>query len=246
MVAKLWSNKEKDLLKGTRLGWGPPCLQIVPFPSLSQGEAEGAFLPSIAAWFIAVLAQRSCKMTGEIFPRAVAVPGLRRCPKALGFSFGVGTEASAMEELPPGRASSGHLAFALEACRAARVQKFLTSSSCLLPGFQRRLPRCSPSGVPRVLVGCSRRPAAASRERTCQLIRGGDPDCFLLAPRTGFPPVTLAGCEKGRLRWQRHFLLPSSSAWWCGTCCRSRRGQGWRVEGGVDIQAVSPLALQFR
>lgn len=128
MVAKLWPNKAKDLLKGMRLG--PPCLQIVPFLSLSQGEAEGAFLPSIAAWFVAVLAQRSCKPTGKIFPGAVAVPGLRRCPKALGFSIGVGTEAPTMEELPPGRVSSGHLAFGLEARRAARVQKFLTSSSC--------------------------------------------------------------------------------------------------------------------
>lgn len=153
MVAKLWPNKAKDLLKGMRLG--PPCLQIVPFLSLSQGEAGGAFLPSIAAWFVAVLAQRSCKPTGKIFPGAVAVPGLRRCPKALGFSIGVGTEAPTMEKLPPGRVSSGHLAFGLEARRAARVQKFLTSSSCPcpLPGSQRRHPCCWPSGAPRLLVG---------------------------------------------------------------------------------------------
>ena len=84
VVAKLGAR----LAEGYEIGWRPPCLQFVPFPSLSQAEAEGEFIPSIAAWFIAVLVQRSHKKTGEIFPGAVAVPGLGRCPKALGFRVG--------------------------------------------------------------------------------------------------------------------------------------------------------------
>lgn len=76
MVAKLWPNKEQDLLKGTRLDGDLSACNLYLFSSLSQAEAEGEFMPSIAAWFIAVLAQRSRKTTGEIFPGAVAVPGL--------------------------------------------------------------------------------------------------------------------------------------------------------------------------
>lgn len=74
--SKVVAKQGARIAEGYEIRWGPPCLEFVPFPSLSQAEAEGEFIPSIAARFIAVLAQRSCKTTGEIFPGAVALPGL--------------------------------------------------------------------------------------------------------------------------------------------------------------------------
>lgn len=145
-----------------------------------------------------------------------------------------------MEELPPGRTSSGCLGCRLEARRAAEVQKFLTSASrpCLLPGFQRRCSCCQPSGAPRVLVG-SLLPSGSSKLGTYLPASswqgsGSFPARFSLAPRTDFPPAALAGCGKGRLRWQCCFLLPPRSAWRWVMLCRSQGGQGWRLERGVD------------
>jgi len=103
-----------------------------------------------------------------------------------------------MEQLPPGRASSGCLDFMLEACRTAGVQKFpiTTSRLCPLPGFQPRCACCEPAGAHRALVGCSHHPAAASRERTCQPVHGRDLDRFLLVSHSFHVQISLL------LHWQ--------------------------------------------
>lgn len=110
-----------------------------------------------------------------------------------------------MEELLPGRASSGCLGFTLEAHRAA-VQKFPTTTSrpCPLPGFQCCRACCQPSGAPQALMGFSRRPAAASQECNCQPVDGRDLDRFLLTSRSLHVQISLllpwqvagrAGCD---------------------------------------------------
>lgn len=147
------------LAGGYKIRWGPPCLQFVPFPSLLQAEA-GEFIPSIAAWFIAVLAQRSHKTTGEIIPGVMTVPGLGRCPEALG------SELVWEGRLQPWRSShvEEHPVAAWVFCwKHMEPLGFKlppsTSHPCLLPDFQFPCACCQPSEAPWALVGCSCRQA---------------------------------------------------------------------------------------
>lgn len=188
---KVVAKEGARLAGGCKIRWGPRCLQFVSFPSLLQAEA-GEFIRSVAAWFIAVLAQRSHKTTGEIFPGVVTVPGLRRCPKALG------SELVWEGRLQPWRSS--HLEehpLATWVLCWKHIEplgyKFPTSTShpCLLLDFQCPCMCCQPSEAPWALVGCSRCQAAASRERTCQLAPGRDLDCFLLTSRALHVQISL-------------------------------------------------------
>lgn len=93
-VAKLWPKKEQGLQKDMRLDGDFSACHLYLFPPSHKWRQESLFF-SIAAWFIAGLAQRSCKTTEQILPDAMAMPGLQLCPKVLGLKVNAGMEASA-------------------------------------------------------------------------------------------------------------------------------------------------------
>lgn len=198
MVVKLWPNKEQDILKDMRLDGDLPACNSYLFPPSHEQRQESLFhplQPGLLPYWHGDTVKQQGKSSLTLWLCQGWDDALRHWDSEL--MWEQRPEALAMEQLQPGRPSSGCLDFMLEAHRAAGVQKFLTS----VVGFQCW---CQPSGAPQALMGCSHRPAAAGWECTCQLVHGRDLDCFLLASRLLHIQISLlphwqvaerAGCD---------------------------------------------------